>query len=152
MKSNIKLDLTDEERRLLRKHKIKKSELLEYAYDELAVLLNVSEGRARELYALADFQRIPSIGIEFARDLIFLGYYNIQELRSKDGAKLLDDYEYQKGFFTDPCVEDQFRLAVDFAKNQDYTKRWWDFTKERKAYRSKIGYPKLRPTVKWTEV
>jgi len=152
MKSNIKLDLTDEERRLLRKHKIKKSELLEYAYDELAVLLNVSEGRARELYALADFQRIPSIGIEFARDLIFLGYYNIQELRSKDGAKLLDDYEYQKGFFTDPCVEDQFRLAVDFANNQDYTKRWWDFTKERKAYRSKIGYPKSRPTVKWTEV
>jgi len=152
MKSNIKLDLTDEERRLLRKHKIKKSELLEYAYDELAVLLNVSEGRARELYALADFQRIPSIGIEFARDLIFLGYYNILELRSKDGAKLLDDYEYQKGFFTDPCVEDQFRLAVDFANNQDYTKRWWDFTKERKAYRSNTGYPKSRPSVKWTEV
>lgn len=150
-KANIKLELSNNERTNLRKNKIKKSEILEYASDELAGLLNVSELRAKEIYALADFQQIPSIGIEFAKDLIFLGYYKVEELNGKCGAELTDDYEKKKGFKTDPCVEDQFRLAVDFAKYKDYSKNWWDFTKDRKEYRTKIGYPKDRPTINWTE-
>ncbi len=51
----IKLDLSDNERANLRKNKIKIAEISEYAYDELSVLLNVSELRAKEIYALADF-------------------------------------------------------------------------------------------------
>ena len=135
-KTNIKLELSDNERTNLRKNKIKKSEILEYASDELAVLLNVSDVRAKEIYALADFQQIPSIGIEFAKDLVFLGYYSIEELNEKSGAELTDHYEKKKGYKTDPCVEDQFRLAVDFAKNKDYSKKWWNFTNERKEYRT----------------
>ncbi|SFH13002.1 hypothetical protein SAMN04487988_11911 [Algoriphagus hitonicola] len=65
-KFNLKLDLSVGERTNLRKQKIKKSMTLSYAPDELAILLNVSEFRAKEIFALADFQQIPSIGIEFA--------------------------------------------------------------------------------------
>ena len=151
-KANIKLELSANERANLRKNKIKKAEILEYATDELAVLLNVSDARAKEIYALADFQQIPSIGIEFAKDLIFLGYYNIAELHGKNGANLTDHYEKKKGYKTDPCVEDQFRLAVDFAKNRDYSKKWWDFTSDRKEYRTTVGYPKDRPKLNWTEI
>lgn len=151
-KANIKLELSDSERKALRKNKIKKSEILEYASDELSVLLNIPEVRAKELYAFADFQQIPSIGIEFAKDLVFLGYYSVEELRTKNGAELTDQYEKKKGYKTDPCVEDQFRLAVDFAKNNDYSKKWWDFTNERKKYRNEFGYPIDRPKTNWTEI
>jgi hypothetical protein len=151
-KTNIKLELSDKERKELRKHKIKKSEILEYSLDELAVLLKVSIARAREIYALADFQQIPSLGIEAAKDLIFLGFHSIDELNGKIGAELTDLYEKKKGYKTDPCVEDQFRLAVDFATNRDYSKKWWHFTNERKRYRAKFGYPKDRPEKMWTEL
>jgi len=151
-KTSIKLELSDTERKNLRRNKIKKSEILEYASDELAVLLNIREIRAKEIYAFADFQRIPSIGIEFAKDLVFLGYYSVEELNGKSGANLTDHYEKKKGYKTDPCVEDQFRLAVDFAKNEDYSKKWWDFTNDRKKYRSEFGYPLDRPEINWTEV
>ena len=151
-KINIKLELSDNERANLRKNKIKKSNILEYASGELAVLLNVSEVRAKEIYALASFQQIPSIGIEFAKDLIFSGYYSVEELKGKNGAELTDDYEKKKGYKTDPCVEDQCRLVVNFAKNKDYSKKWWDFTNDRKEYRARVGYPKDRPKTNWIEV
>ena len=151
-KVNIQLKLTESERKNLRKNKIKKSEILDLGSDELEVLLGISEDKAKEIYALADFQRIPSVGIKFAKDLVFLGYYSVEQLVAKNGAELTDEYERKKGFKTDPCVEDQFRLAVDFAKNQDYTKNWWDFTSERKAYRNKHGYSKDRPITNWTEI
>ena len=150
-KTIIKLELSDNERTNLRENKIKISDILEYASDELSVLLKVSELRAKEIYALADFQQIPSIGIEFAKDLIFLGYYNVDELNGKNGTELTDHFEKKKGYKTDPCVEDQFRLAVDFAKNKDFSKKWWDFTNDRKEFRNKTGYPKDRPKISWTE-
>ena len=98
----------------MRRHKIKKSEILEFSPDELERLLEVSEARAKEIYALADFQRIPSVGIKFAKDLVFLGYYHVEQLAKKDGAELTDRYERRKGFRTDPCVEDQFRAEFMF--------------------------------------
>ncbi len=151
-KTNIQLDLSDSERKNLRKNKVKKTDILDFASDELEELLNVSEARAKEIYALADYQQIPSIGIKFAKDLLYLGYHSIEELKGKNGAKLTDEYEKKKGFKTDPCVEDQFRLVVDFSKNRDFSKNWWDFTNERKKYRNDNGYPKDRPKKNWTEV
>lgn len=152
MKTNISLDLSENERKHLRRHKIKKSEILNYASDDLAAILHVPESRAGEIRALADFQRIPSVGIEFARDLVFLGFHTVEELKGKRGADLTDYYEKKKGYKTDPCVEDQFRLVVDFASNRDHSKRWWNFTNERKKYRNRFGYPKDRPETSWTEV
>ncbi len=146
------MELSDSERKSMRAHKVKKSEILNYASDELELLLGVSESRAKEIHALADFQQIPSVGIQFAKDLVFLGYYSIEDLKGKNGAELTNNYEKKKGFRTDPCVEDQFRLAVDFALNRNYARNWWDFTSERKKYRSEYGYPLDRPKLNWTEI
>ena len=151
-KKNIKLNLTEAERQSLRKNKVKIADLTSYAMDEAEVLLNASKERVRVLFALAEFQQIPSIGIKFAEDLVFLGYYSIAELKGKSGAELVDAYEQKKGYWIDSCVEDQFRLAVHFAITQDSSKNWWDFTKERKAFRAEHGYPANRPKTCWYDV
>lgn len=151
MKTNIKLPFTEFEKANLKKNKVKIVEILNYATDELEVLLNSTTERAKEIYALAEFQTVPSIGIKFAEDLVFLGYYSLNELKNKDGAKLTDEFEQKKGYWIDPCVEDQFRLAVNFADTKDITKTWWSFTAERKKYRLDNGYPPNRPTKAWHE-
>jgi hypothetical protein len=151
-KATIHLELSESERKYLRRNKVKKSDILSFTFDELAVLLGSTEKRAKEIGALAEFQQISSIGIEFAKDLVFLGYYKMEELAGKDGAKLTDEYERKKGYQTDPCVEDQFRLVVDFARNGDYSKKCWDFTNQRKEFRSKYGYPQNRPKAHWTQM
>jgi len=151
-KTNIKLRLTEVEKANLRKNKIKIADILDFATDELEVLLNTSTERANEIYAIAEFQTVPSIGIKFAEDLVFLGYYSLNELKDKDGAKLTDEYELKKGFWIDPCVEDQFRLVVNFANTHDTKKTWWDFTEERKKFRTENGYPKSRPQKSWVEI
>jgi hypothetical protein len=150
-KANIKLPLTELEKASLRKNKIKLASIFNYAVDELEVLLGSTPQRAKEIYALAEFQSVPSIGIKFAEDLVFLGYYSLKELKGKNGAKLTDEYEQKKGYWIDPCVEDQFRLVVHYAKTNDSGKTWWDFTEERKKYRLKNGYPTSRPKNAWHE-
>jgi hypothetical protein len=47
-------------------------------------------------------------------------------------------------------VEDQFWLVVDYARQGNANKNWWDFTAARKAYRAKNGYPADRPVLAWT--
>ncbi len=151
-KTNIKLPLTEIEKANLRKNKIKIADILDYATDELEVLLDSTFERVKEIYALAEFQTIPSVGIKFAEDLVFLGYYSLNDLIHKDGAELIDEYEQKKGYWVDPCVEDQFRLVVYFANTNDANKTWWDFTEIRKKFRSENGYPKSRPQKSWVEV
>jgi Pathogenicity locus len=148
-KTSIKLPLTDIEKANLRKNKVKIANILDFATDELEVLLNSSAERAKEIYALAEFQTVPSIGIKFAEDLVFLGYYSLNELKYKDGAELTDEYERKKGFWIDPCVEDQFRLVVNYANTNDVKKMWWDFTEKRKKFRLENGYPSNRPKKAW---
>ncbi len=151
-KATIKLGLTPEESKSLRANKIKHSEVSEYLVDDLCALLNVPQMRAKEIYALAAFQSVPSVGIKFAQDLISLGYYSLDELKDKDGAKLIEDLELSTGTWIDPCVEDQCRLVVDYANNPDDSKKWWDYTGERKKYRIENGYPANRPQKAWAEL
>jgi len=151
-KANIKIPLTVLEKANLRKHKIRITAVPDLAIDELEILLNVTTERAKEIYALAEFQTVPSVGIKFAEDLVFLGYYSLDEIKNKNGAKLTDEYELKKGYWTDPCVEDQFRLVVNFANTRDATKTWWDFTGERKKFRTEKGYSESRPQQSWVEI
>lgn len=148
----IKLPLTAIEKNLLKKNKIKISDITNLAADELEILLNISPARSKELIALCEFQKIPSIGIRFTEDLVFMGYYSVSDLRDKDGSTLTDDFEQKKGYWIDPCVEDQFRLIVYYANTFDSSKRWYDFTEERKKFRSENGYPKNRPQKAWHEI
>ncbi|HZK97443.1 MAG TPA: helix-hairpin-helix domain-containing protein [Prolixibacteraceae bacterium] len=151
-KPTIKLCLTPEETKRLRANEIKHAEVSEYLVDDLCALLNIPVTRAKEIYALAAFQSVPSVGIKFAQDLISLGYYSLDELKDKDGAKLIEDLELSTGTWIDPCVEDQCRLVVDYANNHDDSKKWWDFTEERKKYRIENGYPANRPQKAWFEL
>ncbi len=150
-KISIKWPLTDIEKANLKWNKVKIADIPNYAFDELELLLNSTPERVKEIVALAEFQTVPSIGIKFAKDLLFMGYYSLSELKNEDGAKLTNEYEQKKGFWIDPCVEDQFRLVVSFAKTNDTTKRWWHYTEERKKYRIENGYPISRPKIAWYE-
>ena len=151
-KTTIKLGLTPDETKRLRANKIKHADVSEYLVDDLSALLNVPLTRAKEIYALAEFQSVPSVGIKFAQDLISLGYFSLDELKDKDGAKLIEDLELSTGAWIDPCVEDQCRLVVDYANNHDNSKNWWDYTEERKKYRLENGYPANRPHKAWFEL
>jgi hypothetical protein len=150
-KFHIRLNLTDAEKQKLKENKVRVAGILNFAVDELEVMLDVPFERAREIHALVEFQTIPSIGIRFAEDLIFLGYYSINELKGKDGSILTQEYEQKKGYWIDPCVEDQFRLVVYYANTNDKIKKWWNFTEERKRYRTEHGYPANRPQKAWHE-
>jgi hypothetical protein len=146
---HFKLDLSETEKQKLKQNGLKMSKLKDFAADEIGALLNTSRGRAKEIFALIAFQSIPSIGPKFARDLISLGYYAIDSLIGQDAAILFNELERKQGFWTDPCVEDQFRLVVHYANNRGSAKNWWDFTAARKAYRLQYGYPADRPVTAW---
>lgn len=149
--SKIKLDLLPIEKSRLKANKIKVLDIPNYSSKELSGLLDVPTIRAMEIIALVEFQCIPSIGIMFAKDLISMGYYSLEELKEKNGAKLIEELELLSGCWIDPCVEDQFRLIVEYANHQDKSKRWWDYTKDRKKYRLENGYPANRPKKAWFE-
>lgn len=150
--STNRLDILITEKRKLRANKIKLSEIHHHSTENLRAILGISKIRAMELKALSEFQTIPSIGIRFALDLISLGFYSIQELKGKDPAKLVDRLERQLGAWIDPCVEDQVRLCVHYAEHFDNRVNWWDFTKERKAFRQQYGYPASRPKTPWHQL
>jgi hypothetical protein len=147
----IKLDLNIAEKARLKDADVKLSQVSNYAIDELSALLDVSEHRAKAINAHVNFQSLSSIGPKFAQDLVDMGYYNLVQLKNKDGAELLNEHERFVGYQTDPCVEDQFRLIVHYANNPGIARQWWDFTPERKAFRAKFGYPDTRPGSVWYE-
>lgn len=150
-KLTIKLDLLPAEKNKLRANKIRVSDISEYTAEELFYLLHVPMIRAMEILALVEFQKVPSIGIKFAQDLILLGYYSLEDVKELDGAKLIDELEQLTDRWIDPCVEDQCRLVVYYANTRDNLKRWWHFTEERKQYRLQHGYPANRPKKAWFE-
>jgi hypothetical protein len=147
----LKLALTPAEKQKLKLNRLKISELGNYAADEIDVILGSGKQRAREIAAQITFQQIPSVGPKFAQDLISLGYFSLDDLLEKEGSALFDEQERKQGFWTDPCVEDQFRLVVHYANHGSGNRNWWDFTAERKAYRAKHGYPANRPVTAWHE-
>ena len=152
MKKSIQLELSPAEKDRLRIQKIRASQLLDYAPDEVATILLAGPQRAKELRALIEFQSIPSLGIGFAKELIAQGYYSLNELKGKSPVELFDAYEKHCGAWADPCVEDSYRLLVHFIENHDESKRWWDFTRERKAFRATYGFPADRPVKPWYEL
>ena len=72
-KKKINLELTTDEKLLLKQKGIAQKVLMDYAIDEIVDTLNSSPQRAKTLQALYEFQQLPSIGIRFAHDLMFLG-------------------------------------------------------------------------------
>lgn len=145
-------DISPLEKKKLRANGIKVKEMHHHSVAELQALLGVSKIRAMELYALSEFQSLPSIGIRFAHDMISMGYYSLRDVKKLDGASLTDQFERHLGAWADPCQEDQFRLIIHYAHHPTVHRNWWDFTAERKAFREKQGYPANRPTQPWFEL
>lgn len=140
------LPLTEEEKRRLKRAKVRMGDLHPLSEIQLATLLQVSDERARELKALATFQRIPSIGPKMATTLVKeLHVFSLEEVKNQNPAHLFDRLEKNLGMRLDPCVEDQIRCVVNYANNPDSPLQWFDFTEERKKYRSVHGYPIDRP-------
>ncbi|MEN0052193.1 MAG: helix-hairpin-helix domain-containing protein [Mucilaginibacter sp.] len=152
MKKVIQLQLTAAEKQLLKEQKISIKSLTDYAPDEIASIIKADTKRTREINALMEFQSIPSLGIGFALELIDQGYYSLQQLQGKTAVELFDAFEKHCGTWADPCVEDSYRLLVHYIKHKDESKRWWDFTAERKAYRKQYGFPADRPVKPWYEL
>jgi len=149
MKKVINYRLTGAEKQSLKTQKVNQKMLPDYAPDEIAALLGASPQRAKELQALAEFQSIPSLGINLAVELISQGYYSLEQLKGKSAVELFDAFEQHCGTWADPCVEDSYRLLVHYIENRDDSKRWWHFTAERKAYREQYGFPADRPQKPW---
>ncbi len=106
MKKSINLELTLDEKQLIKTKKISQKDLANSTIDEMITILNANAERAKILKALFEFQSINSIGIKFAKDLMLLGYYNLTLLKDKSGPELLNAYEKHIEKWTDPCVED----------------------------------------------
>ncbi|WP_404458614.1 helix-hairpin-helix domain-containing protein [Oceanobacillus kapialis] len=152
MTTNPKLPLSNDERVVLRKAKVKLRELHTFDSEQIAQLLGVSSNRAKTLKGLADFQRVPSVGNKLADRLVFqLNLFSLCEIKEMDGGKLFDELERTLGVWIDSCVEDQIRCVINFANNPESKKQWYDFTNVRKAYRNQVGFPKDRPTKAWYE-
>ncbi|RXF70514.1 DUF4332 domain-containing protein [Arcticibacter tournemirensis] len=151
MKKTIDYKLTSAEKQALKAQRLTQKQMQAMAPDEVAAALKASPERTRELQALAEFQRIPSLGINFAEELIARGYYSLEQLRGRTAVELFDAFERHAGVWADPCVEDSYRLLVHFIEHGDTGKRWWDFTAERKAYRARHGFPAGRPSKAWYE-
>ncbi|GAA0493301.1 hypothetical protein GCM10008986_19730 [Salinibacillus aidingensis] len=147
-----KLSLLSDEKNRLRKAGIKISNIKDSSPDELAQVMGASIIRARKIIAMARFQEAPSIGPALAEKIVDdLEIYDLHTLKDKDGGKLFDLLEQQLGVWTDPCVEDQIRCLIFYAQNPHSDRSWFDFTKERKAYRNQHGYPDTRPKKAWYE-
>lgn len=145
----VTFELSSDEKLLLKQQRVSQKMLRGYAPDEIAALLGASPERAKELNALAEFQSIPSLGVGFAKELIDQRYYSLEQLKGKSAVELFDGYEKHCGCWADPCVEDSYRLLVHYMEHRDGSKRWWDFTKERKAYRAEFGFSADRPVTAW---
>jgi hypothetical protein len=152
MKKSINLLLSAEEKAILRAQKTKIADLTTFAPDEISLILNADTERTKEIIALIEFQSIPSLGINFATELIQQGYYSLKQLEDKDPVELFNAFERHVGAWADPCVEDSYRLLSHYIKHGDTGKSWWHFTAERKAYRAQYGFPVDRPAKAWYEL
>ncbi|WP_231893387.1 helix-hairpin-helix domain-containing protein [Rossellomorea aquimaris] len=147
-----KLPLKEEERKKLRKEKIKLSDLHSLSPETLSERINISVERARTLVALCVFQRIPSIGPNLAHNVVNdLSFYTFEEIKNAKGEDLIIELEKKYGVWMDPCVEDSLRCVVHHANHPNSQKNWWDFTAQRKTFRETHGYPQDRPTKSWHE-
>ncbi|MDP4550090.1 helix-hairpin-helix domain-containing protein [Alkalihalobacillus macyae] len=145
-----KLPLSQEEKQILRKKKIRLSDFHKLNLEEIQGLFDVSNDRAKELKGLAIFQQVPSIGHELAFKLVnHLGYFSLEQIKSENWAEVFHNLEKNLGCWTDPCVEDQIICIIHYANNPESKKQWFDFTTDRKLYRQQNGYPISRPKIAW---
>lgn len=79
---------------------------------------------------IKDFQSIPGVGKSIARDLVDLGYSEVDELRSEDPEEMYQNLIALRGHHIDRCVLYVFRCANYFASNSVHDPdllKWWNW-------------------------
>lgn len=80
-----KLPLSQEEKQILRKMKVKLSDFHKLGLEEIKDMFDISNERARTLKGLAAFQQVPSIGYELAYKLVnYLGYFSLEQIKTEN--------------------------------------------------------------------
>ncbi len=147
-----KLPLSQEEKQIFRKLKIKLSDFHKLKIEEIRELLGISNEQAKIFKGLAVFQQVPSIGYELAFKLVHhLGYYSLEQIKTENWTDVFHDLELKLECWTDSCIEDQIICIIHYANYPESEKQWFDFTAERKLYRQQNGYPTSRPKIAWYE-
>ena len=81
---------------------------------------------------IISFQDIPNVGKVIEKDFILIGLKEPIELINKDPYQMYSELCKVTKQRQDPCVLDVFISAVNYMKGGP-PKKWWEFTKERKA-------------------
>ena len=81
---------------------------------------------------IISFQDIPNVGKAIEKDFILIGLKEPIELINKDPYLMYNELCNITQQRHDPCVIDVFISAVNYMKGGP-PKKWWEFTKERKA-------------------
>ncbi|MBL8856995.1 MAG: Pathogenicity locus [Planctomycetes bacterium] len=131
-----RLGLNEDERRALRAARLTMGSIADLTGAALHRELDGSVARKRcdEIAALADFQRLGSVGLEMARDFVQLGFRSVSELPGQDPRELCARLSKITRSHQDPCVEDTFRCAIAQAENPELPARlrdWWQWTSVR---------------------
>lgn len=77
-----------------------------------------------------DLRKIPGVGEKTERDLIEMGYKDIESLRGQDPQSIYDQHCFLKGCQVDRCQLYVFRCAVYFAENDIHEPdklKWWNW-------------------------
>ncbi len=131
-----KLDLDDDERAALRSAGITLIELADLGADALHHRVHgaIPPARCAEIAALADFQRLGSIGLEMARDFVQLGFRRVGDLVGEQPVELYERLQRLTRSKQDPCVEDALRCAIAQAEEPSLPSElrdWWHWTSVR---------------------
>lgn len=78
---------------------------------------------------MGELRKIPGVGKKTEKDLIMLGYKNIESLKGEDPEKIYLKECEQKGCKVDRCQLYVYRCAVYYANGGEdrENKKWWDF-------------------------
>ena len=81
---------------------------------------------------IINFQDIPNVGKAIEKDFFLIGLKEPIELINKDPYLMYEELCKSTQRKHDPCVIDIFISAIKYMKGEP-SKKWWEFTQERKA-------------------
>jgi len=84
--------------------------------------------------SLNELQLIPGVGKKLAKDLLDLGYQNVEELRSEDPEEMYQSLISLRGQHIDRCVLYVFRCAVYYSNHSIHEPellKWWNWKDKR---------------------
>ncbi len=75
------------------------------------------------------FEIIPGVGPSLARDLIILGYTDIDDLKTQNPERMYERLMLMQNSHIDRCVLYVFRCAVYYASGgrDDDKLKWWNW-------------------------